>query len=165
MTPFYSTEERQRLVVEEALSWLGTPFSENCAVKGPQGGVSCDRFQLAVHQATGAAPAVEIPSLPVEVVRHWHEHHATSRILDWLHQPEFAGRVKRVDDGEPPMIGDIAVVKLRLSEHHVGLWCGAFVVHVAVNGGVLRTWASDREFMKLVRCYYRIFETDELLHS
>lgn len=158
MAPFYKTDARRAAVIAEARSWLGTPFSENCAVKGLQGGVSCDRYQLAVHAAAGACPLLELPVLPVEQVRRWHEHNADSRILGWLGSPKFRGRARRVDEGAAPMIGDIVVLRIKETEHHLGLWAGAEIFHVAIPAGVLSHSARDPELLKLIRCYYRIYE-------
>jgi hypothetical protein len=156
--PFYRTEERQRALVAEALSWIGTPFRENHAVKGPSGGVSCERFQAALHESTGAAPHIELEPLPVEVVRHWHEHHSASRIIEWLGRPELRGLVARVDEGEQPMVGDIVVVKVDRTEHHIGVWCESVICHVAIPGGVEARSTRNPKLMELVRCYYRIME-------
>lgn len=158
MTPFYFTPERQRALVGEARSWLGTPFSENCAIKGQQGGVDCAHYLAACHTAAGACGAIVLPKLPVEVVRHHHEHHAESLILEWLGLPEVRGRVRRVEKDEGAMIGDIVLAKVKLTEHHVGLWCGPDVLHVAIPAGVVSHSTRDPEFMRIVRCYYRILE-------
>ncbi len=156
MIPFYNTLERRAALVIEAHSWLGTPFSENAAVKGRDGGVSCARYLAACHVAAGAIAAVTLPVLPVEQVRHWHEHHSESMILDWLALPEVRGRVRRVDDGEAPMVGDLVVMRVQLTEHHVGLWCGHEILHVAISAGVVSHSTRDPELMRLVRCFYRI---------
>lgn len=156
--PYYLTEDHCDALLQEAFSWVGTPFAENCAVKGPQGGVSCVHFLGACHVAAGAIAAVEIPALPVEQVRHWHEHHRESLVLQWLEQAAPSGRIRRVDDNDVPMVGDLAVMKIKETEHHVGLWCGAQILHVAIPAGVIVHRVGDRELMKLVRCYYRIYE-------
>lgn len=158
MSPFYNTDARRAAIVAEARSWLGTPFSENCAVKGPQGGVSCERYQIAVHTATGACPAIELPELPVQNVRHWHEHHADSLILAWLQLPEVRGRVRRVDEDEAPAIGDMAVFLFGKTEHHLGLWCGHELLHVAIPAGVVAHSTRDPKLRAAVRCFYRLME-------
>jgi hypothetical protein len=156
MKPYYSTEALQAKLRLEAEAWLGTPFAENCAVRGRQGGVSCERYQVAVHTATGACPPVELPTLAVEKVRRWHEHYRESVILEWLDLPEIRGRVRRVDEAEEPMVGDIAIVKVQQTEHHVGLWAGAWLYHVAIPAGVVRWSTRDPQLRPAIRCFYRI---------
>src|SRR5690348_2124744 len=39
----------RKAVVDEALSWEGTPFHQRASVKGKDGGVDCARFISAVH--------------------------------------------------------------------------------------------------------------------
>ncbi|MBI5771925.1 MAG: hypothetical protein HZA93_29400 [Verrucomicrobia bacterium] len=158
MTPFYRTDARRAALLQEARSWLGTPFAENCAIKGPRGGVSCERYQLAVHTATGACPPVALASLPVEVVRHWHEHHAESLILGFLGREEVRGRVRRVDDGGPPLLGDLAIFRFAQTEHHLGLWCGHELLHVAIPAGVVVHSTRDPKLRAALRCLYRIHE-------
>ncbi|MBI5689237.1 MAG: hypothetical protein HZC55_04010 [Verrucomicrobia bacterium] len=158
MTPYYQSEERRAALLQEARSWLGTPFRENCALKGPQGGVSCERFQAAVHTATGACPPIELPVLPVEAVRHWHEHHPESLILAWLQLPEVRSRICRLDEAEAPAIGDLAVLEFARTAHHLGLWCGHEILHVAIPAGVVAHSTRDARLRATIRCFYRIHE-------
>lgn len=156
-TPFYHTNERQATLLQEARSWLGTPFSENCAIKGPQGGVDCVNFIAATHTAAGACGAVTLPVLPVEQVRAWHVHNPESKILDWLGRPEVRGRVRVIEPDEPRLIGDLVILKLNLTEHHLTLFCGHELLHVAIPAGVVAHSAQDPDLLKLVRCTYRIY--------
>lgn len=157
MIPFYIAEARQQALVAEAHSWLGTPFSENCAIKGPQGGVSCARYLVACHAAAGACGHVELPVLPVEQVRFWHHHHGESLMLKWLDAAAPGGRVRRVDDDEPRMIGDVLFLKIEQTEHHAALFAGSHVYHVTTTAGVVRHSVHDRELIRLVRCAYRLY--------
>ena len=157
MEPFYKTPERRAALIAEALSWIGTPFRENCAVKGVDGGVACAQYLAACHAAAGACAPIDLPALPVEHVRSWHEHHADSLILEWLGRPEIRGRVRKIDDGAERMIGDIVVLKIKQTEHHVALWAAPHLLHVAIPAGVVAHSVRDRELLKDVRCTYRIF--------
>ncbi|MES2692671.1 MAG: hypothetical protein V4773_04300 [Verrucomicrobiota bacterium] len=159
MNPFYHTEARRAALLEEVRSWEGTPFSENCAVKGRQGGVSCERWQVAIHSACGACPPLDLPVVPVEQVRHWHEHHEGSLIMDFLRRPELQLRVRRFEMDTTPMVGDIVVMRVGKTEHHLGVWCGPRIYHVAIPTGVVWHGARDAELHKLIRCFYRIFES------
>jgi hypothetical protein len=158
MKIYYHTPERCALLQAEALDWLGTPFSENCAVKGRDGGVDCVHFLAAVHTAAGACAAVDLPTLPVEQVRAWHQHNTRSLILDWLGQPAIRGRVRRLDVGEPLLSGDMPVLKVGLTGHHLALVCGPELLHVAIPAGVVSASMRDRELLAAMLCAYRIFE-------
>lgn len=158
MTPYYSTPERRAALIEEARSWLGTPFRENCAVKGKQGGVDCTRFVHAVHTACGACENVVLEVLPVEWVRSWHTHHTQSRILDFFGQPEVRTRLRRLDEDESRIAGDMAILKIDQTEHHVALCCGHEFLHVMISAGVVSHSIHDKELMGYVRSYYRIYE-------
>lgn len=156
--PYYRLSERRQRLSTEARTWIGTPFRENSAIKGRQGGVDCRHFLHECHVATGACPRFYMDVLPVEVVRHWHEHHAVSQILAWLNAPELRGLVVRVDEDDEPQIGDITIIETQRAAHHVGLWCGAGVLHVAIPAGVIENSAADPDFMRLVKCHYRLME-------
>jgi hypothetical protein len=155
--PFYRTPERRAALIAAAHSWLHTPFAENCAVRGPQGGVDCVHFLAAVHAEAGACEPIELPVLPVEQVRSWHVHHAESKILEWFGRPELRGRVRRLDDGEPMMAGDMPVLRLEQTEHHLALWAAPSLYHVAIPAGVVAHSVRDPEILKRVRCVYRVF--------
>lgn len=157
-TPFYGTPERQAAFLAEAWSWLGTPFRENSAVKGPEGGVDCVRFAMAVHEACGAVAGAKIEVMPVEWIRGWHQHHPESRVLDFFQQPSIRRRLKRVEtDEDQPMVGDIVALQVGQCVHHVGLWCGPEVLHVAIPVGVVRISAGDPLLVKHQAKYFRIY--------
>ena len=158
MRPFYHSPERQAALLAAARAWIGTPFSENCAVRGPQGGVDCVHFLAAVHAEAGACEPFVLPVMPVQFVRSWHVHHADSLIIEWMGRPEIRGRVRRLDDGEPRMIGDMPVLRLQQTEHHLTLWAAPEIIHVAIPAGVVAHSTRDRELLKSIRCTYRIYE-------
>jgi hypothetical protein len=156
--PYYSTPERQAAFVAEARSWLGTPFRENCCTKGAGGGVDCVRFALAVHVACGACDSFEVETLPVEFVRNWHVHHTESRVFDFFHQPGVRARLRRIDEDDQPIIGDMVAVKIDQCVHHLGLFCGPEVLHVGIHGGVMAHSIHHPDLKKHIVAYYRIFE-------
>lgn len=156
--PYYHTPARQAALCVAARAWLGTPFRENCAVRGPAGGVDCVHFLAAVHAETGACPAIELPVHPVEVIRQWHVHHPESKILDWLGRQDVRGRVRRLDAGEPFLPGDMPVLRVEQAEHHLTLWLAPELVHVAIPAGVVSHSTRDPELLQRIRCTYRILE-------
>lgn len=156
MKLFYQDPDRQAQLVREAESWLGTPFSENAAIKGPAGGVSCVRFLAACQAAAGACDPLDLPALPVEIVRHWHHHHAASMITDWLARPEVRGRVRRLEPDAEPMTGDMPLLRVGQTEHHLALVCGPHLLHVTVPAGVVRHSIHDPSLRGMVRAFYRV---------
>jgi len=154
--PFYSTSERQASFLAEARSWLGTPFAENVAVKGSHGGVSCVHYIVAVQVACGAWPTLTLPAQPVEVVRAWHEHHSVSKILDFMARPEIRARLRKVDEDDRPLIGDIAVMQIDHSTHHLALYGGHELFHVTTRTGVISTSSRRGDAAAKIRSFYRI---------
>ena len=78
-----STEIEQRsLVIENALSFLGTPFHENCCIKGV--GTDCGRFLAAVYGASG----IKVPDLKdISLFPHnWHLNKDDERYLSLMLQ-------------------------------------------------------------------------------
>ena len=72
------TDQRRAAVVEEARSWLGTPYHHMGRVKG----VGCDCLTLlaAVYHAAGIVPEIEIPHYPPD----WHLHRSAELYLEGL---------------------------------------------------------------------------------
>ena len=72
------TDPRRAAVLEEARSWLGTPYHHMGRVKG----VGCDCLTLlaAVYHAAGVVPEIEIPHYPPD----WHLHRSAELYLEGL---------------------------------------------------------------------------------
>jgi cell wall-associated NlpC family hydrolase len=102
------------LVLEEAFTWMGTPFAMNAAVKGPQGGVDCSRFIWESYRKLG----IPVPALP----EHWP--------LDWfMHKMADAEPLLNLIrsvylEVESPQPADIAVFRKGRALSH-----SALVVH------------------------------------
>lgn len=97
-------------VVQEALSWLGTPYHHQAAIKGV--GVDCAMLLVAVYGARRLIP----PELdPRPYSPEWHLHRGEEIFLGWLQQ---CG--ERVD---APAAGDVAVWRFGRTFSH-----GAIVV-------------------------------------
>lgn len=156
MTPYFDSTAKQAAFLAEAWSWLGTPFSENCDVKGAQGGVDCVNLAAKVLFAVGAMSRVEVPVLPVEWVRSWHTHHAESRLLAFFALPAIRERLRRIPAADEPIIGDLAVMRFKQSENHVALWCGDHVVHTSIHAGVIRTSTASPTLTSSLRSFYRV---------
>jgi cell wall-associated NlpC family hydrolase len=68
----------RRAVIDEAMTWLKTPFHHRQCVKGA--GTDCANFPKAVYAAIGLIPAIEIEEYPHD----WHMHKDKERYLGWV---------------------------------------------------------------------------------
>jgi len=100
----------RRAVVEEARTWIGTPFHHAARVKGA--GVDCLMLLAEVYERAGVASHVEPPFY----VPDWHLHRDAERYREGLLQ------YARPTDG-PPQAGDIALFRFGRTFSH-----GAIVV-------------------------------------
>ena len=94
-------EMRQR-IVEEAKSWIGTPYVSNAMIKGKRGGTDCAMFLVAVYGDLGLIPK-EFDPRPYPA--QWHVHRSEERYLS--HVLQF---VKEIEG--PPKPGDLAMFKI-----------------------------------------------------
>jgi cell wall-associated NlpC family hydrolase len=86
-------------VVNEMLSWMGTPF-KNCAdTKGENGGVDCAMSLIRSFVDTGVLAPFDPRPYPPQ----WHVHHDEERFLNLITQQLGAVEI------DAPRIGDIAV--------------------------------------------------------
>lgn len=75
--------QRQQRVVQEAMSWLGTPYHHCADIKGPQGGVDCAMLLVRVYTACGLVP---LSFEPRPYSPDWHLHQAEPIFQAWLEQ-------------------------------------------------------------------------------
>ena len=43
-------------IIQEAYSWIGTPYKQGCCVKGKNGGIDCGFFMAEIFKASGVVP-------------------------------------------------------------------------------------------------------------
>jgi NlpC/P60 family putative phage cell wall peptidase len=108
MTPAVRRSERRR-VVEEARSWLGTPFHHGARLKGV--GVDCAQLLIAVYTSAGL---VEVPQVGF-YAPDWFLHEQTERILDAI--------APMCVEADWACVGDIALFRYGRAVSH-----GAIVV-------------------------------------
>ena len=90
--------DKRKAVVDEAMTWLRTPFHHAARVKGA--GVDCANFLVGVYSAVGLAPDLALGYYPPD----WHMHRDEKRFLSVL--LEYCDKLP---DGEVPQPGDIAM--------------------------------------------------------
>lgn len=144
--------DRVGALVAAAESWRGTPFRQRSIVKGIGGGVDCAGYLGAVFAEIGAIPnAVSVP--PYEA--NHAEHSEESLLRNWFERPEVRAYVRRVDEEEPHLDGDMVFPVVGRSEHHLGLRVGQWVYHIARPSGWCRMTIGQ---LKLHRSRYRLTE-------
>lgn len=117
---------------QACLRWQGTPFRMRSAVPGAGGGVDCAGFIGAVFTEIGAIDrAIAIP--PYEL--NHAEHSETSLFRTWFDLPAVRERVRRLEEEETHLDGDIVFPVVGRVEHHAGLRIGALVFHIARPSG------------------------------
>lgn len=117
-------EMRQR-VVQEARSWIGTPYHHRAQVKGA--GVDCAMLPYAVYRALGLMGEEEFGNYPTE----WHLHHDEERYL------AIVGAHAREIEAAEVGPGDFVIWKFGRAFSHGGIvtaW--PRVVHSYIGIGV-----------------------------
>jgi cell wall-associated NlpC family hydrolase len=111
-------------IVQEALSWKGTPYHHLAAVKGV--GVDCAMLVVEVFRSTGLVPA-DLDPRPY--VPDWHLHRGEEKFIGWLEQ--FADPV---DIGQA---GDVMVWRFGRTYSHGGILIDA-------QGGLIHAYKEAR---------------------
>lgn len=116
-------EQRQR-VVDEALTWMGTPYHHMARVKGE--GVDCGQLLAAVYEHAGLVPHIDPGSYPHD----WHLHRDVERYL---------GQVQAyAAPTDTPKPGDIALFRFgRCISHGAIVVEWPRVLHSYVHLGVV----------------------------
>lgn len=132
------------------LRWRGTPFRARSLVPGAGGGVDCAGFVGAVYAEVGAIPhAISVPPYALNHA----EHGSESALRAWLEQPAARAHVRRVEEGEPHVDGDMVFPRVGRTEHHLALHIGGWVYHIARPSG----WcAMPVAALSLHRSRYRL---------
>lgn len=125
--------ELRRLVVEEALSWVGTPYRSNAMIKGRQGGgTDCVMLLIAVYSKFGLLPGYVDPRpYPPE----WHIHRNEERYMNEVMRlsTEVPGPPQR-----QPLPADVVMFKIgRVFAHGAIVADWPRVIHAIGNDVVL----------------------------
>src|SRR3954471_15572119 len=56
--------DQRRAVIEEAWSWVGTPYHHRAGIKGLNGGVDCAHFPYRVYHEVGLLPELDLGDYP-----------------------------------------------------------------------------------------------------
>ena len=120
------TELAQRArVVQEALSWQGTPYHHMGRVKGA--GVDCGELLALVYDAAGVTPEI----MPAAYNHDWHLHRGEEKYLAIVEA--FAHRIEG-----PPLPGDIVLYQFgRCISHGAIVVQWPQIIHSYVGKGVV----------------------------
>jgi cell wall-associated NlpC family hydrolase len=131
--PLLTEAEKRAAVIEEARSWIGTPYFWLADKKGV--GVDCAMLLVRCFIDTGILPEFD----PRPYSPHWHLHQTEEKYLAWLNT---YGSEKAEDKATP---GDVYVWKFGRCFSHSGLYIGnGEIIHAyASNGRVMRGRLSD----------------------
>lgn len=118
-------------VLEEARSWLGTPFHHHQAVKGR--GVDCAMFLVSVYHAVGLVPEIVLDPYAPD----WHLHCSMERFLTRV--GEYAQKV------DSPQSADVALYRYgRCISHGAIVENPGYIIHAYTTAGaVVRTEMSS----------------------
>jgi cell wall-associated NlpC family hydrolase len=112
-------------VVQEALSWLRTPYAHMARVKGA--GVDCGQLLALVYEAAGVMPEI----IPAEYPHDWHMHKDEERYL--AHVEQYAHRIEG-----PPRPGDIVLYRIgRTISHGAIVTRWPQVIHAYLKAGMV----------------------------
>lgn len=149
---FAGRQDRAEALQHACTGWRGTPFRERSAVRGEGGGVDCVTFVGAVFAEIGAVPAAI--SVPPYALNHA-EHSSESVLRAWFERPEVRVHVRRVEEEEPHLDGDMVFPRVGRTEHHLGIRIGQLVYHIARPSGWCAPTVSQ---LTLHRSRYRLIE-------
>lgn len=128
-------EERQR-VVEEAKTWLLTPFHHMARVKGV--GVDCSNMICSVYETCGVWKHREIEYYPLD----WHLHRDDERYLKGV--MEVADEI----ESEAAQIGDLVLFRFGRSYAHSGIIVGDnLVIQADLPCGVIYTELTSQPLL------------------
>ena len=149
-TDYFCDAVRIAPLVAACESWRGTPFRGRSCVKGAMGGVDCVGFVGAVFHEIGAVPmSVSIPDYAIN-----HAEHSDESVLrGWFERAEVRARVRRVDEAEASLPGDLVFPVVGRCEHHLGLQLGSVVWHVTRGAGVCTMTVRQ---LKIAASRYRL---------
>ncbi|HXE17649.1 MAG TPA: hydrolase [Stellaceae bacterium] len=96
----------RRAVVDEARSWIGTPYRHLGRAKGPGGGVDCAQLVWAVFHNCGLTPFMPLEPYPRDFMMHRGVERYMRVVLDRAHP------------AESPLPGDVVLYRVgRLYAH------------------------------------------------
>ena len=120
-------QEQRSAVITEAMSWLRTPHHNHACIKGA--GVDCGQFPIAVYEAAGVIPHIDVPPYPPD----FHLHSGREWYLGIVEQ---FGR--ELPSDAIPKKGDFVLYKIgRVFSHGAIVIEWPTIIHAYVGQGVV----------------------------
>jgi len=123
-------------IIEVARSWIGTPFHDNCGVKGV--GVDCAHFLARVFSESGMSEEIQIEYYSPQFFLHTKEEKFASYVLQYS---------REITESEVQM-GDIVLYKFGHSFAHGAIivdWPKSIIHAHKLDGCVIETAAFDAD--------------------
>ena len=133
----------QEAILQEAESWLRTPFHHRAMIKGV--GVDCAHFILAVYTKAAGIEPFEVEQYPPD----WHFHRSEERFIATIEK--YFAKV------EIPLPGDVAMWKFGRCFSHGSIvieW--PRIIHAYVGMGVVHARATDAELAGREITFWRL---------
>lgn len=135
----------RELVVQEALTWLGTPYHHQGRIKGA--GVDCAMILIEIYHQCGLIPNIDPRPYPPD----WHFHRSEERYLGWVNQYAF--------EVETPKPGDIAVFQFgRCVSHAAVVIDYPTILHSYIGEGCVLGDANKGHMQGRLRGFYSLFK-------
>lgn len=134
-------KEGRQAVIDEARTWLGTPFHHMGRIKGRHGGVDCGQILAAVYETAGQIPYVQPQPYSMQ--------HALHSSDEWYirYLEQFAIEIPEHD----ARAGDIVVYRVGRCYSHAGIlienWPGK-IIHAVNDAGVIVSHGTQEGYLK-----------------
>jgi cell wall-associated NlpC family hydrolase len=136
------SDDQRKAVVSEALTWQGTPYHHQSALKGV--GADCGLFPIAVYRSIGLLNDFQVP----EYSPQWFMHRQEELYLEYAHKLGAA-------DTEELLPGNFLIFKIgRTFSHGAIIVNWPHVIHSMAPRGVILSDA-ERESV-LIRKAYKV---------
>ena len=127
-------------VVNEALSWVGTPFKNCSDIKGPAGGVDCAMLMVRANVDTGRIKPFDPRPYPSA----WMLHNREEKFLGWIR--DTLGGI----EVETARVGDNLIYRFGLCFSHGAILINSEeVVHAWVRSGFTHVARLDETELSL----------------
>jgi len=128
-------------IVQEGLSWIGTPFVNCGDIKGRDGAVDCAMLAVRCYVDTGRLAPFDPRPYPPD----WHRHKSEQRFLGWIQDTLGACEV------EAPRLGDVVVYQFGRCFSHSGITINSTeIVHAFYIAGCVLVSDMDEPVLKSV---------------
>jgi cell wall-associated NlpC family hydrolase len=133
-------------IVEEAISWVGTPYHSGANIKGV--GVDCGQILIEIFGNVGVIDKFNVEAYPMD----WALHRSEEKYLEFIEK--YCDRVEKWQQG------DIVLYKFGRCVSHSGVFIDdkGTIVHALVDVGVIYSNYLEGNLGRRVYGFYRVRE-------